>query len=110
MKIAKKPWGYENHFVFNKPCTVKIHCVKPSGALSLQKHKKRIEEWYFLTDGWVQLGNKKEKIKKGTFLKIRKGQVHRIFSKGKLVQVLEICYGRFDDKDIIRLEDKYGRD
>ena len=43
MKIVKKPWGAEKHFIFNKKCSVKILRVKPKGILSLQKHKKRKE-------------------------------------------------------------------
>jgi len=109
MKIAKKPWGDEKHFIFNKKCTVKILSVKPKGILSLQKHKKRNEFWYFLTEGYVQLGNKKKKIKKGKILTIKKNQAHRLFAKNKKVDVLEISYGSFDPKDIVRIEDVYGR-
>lgn len=109
VKIAKKPWGNEKHFIFNKKCTVKILTVKPNGILSLQKHKNRKESWYFLTEGWVQLGNKKKKIKKGQSINIRQGQAHRIFAKNKQVDVLEIAYGNFDKNDIVRLEDAYGR-
>jgi len=109
MKIVKKPWGNEKHFILNKKCTVKILTIKPKGILSLQKHKKRKELWYFLTQGYVQLGNKKKKIKKGKILTIKKNQPHRLISKNKEVKVLEISYGSFDPKDIVRIEDAYGR-
>lgn len=109
MKIVKKPWGDEKHFIFNKKCTVKILSVKPKGILSLQKHKKRKELWYFLTEGYVQLGDKKKKIKKGGIVQVKKNQAHRIFAKNKKVNVLEIAYGDFDLKDIVRIEDAYGR-
>lgn len=109
MKEVKKPWGREKHFVTNKRCTVKILKVKPRQKLSLQKHKKRTEEWYFLTDGYVQLGNQKKKVKKSTIIKIPKNKPHRLFAKNKPVQALEISYGKFEPKDEIRLEDKYGR-
>ena len=109
MKIVKKPWGHEEVFTFNEVSTVKILSVKPSSILSLQKHKKRKEMWYFLTDGWVQLGNKRKKIKKGEIVSIGKGQIHQLFSKDKPVQVMEISFGKFDWNDIIRLEDSYGR-
>lgn len=109
MKEVKKPWGWEKHFIENKKCTVKILEVKPNETLSLQKHKKRTEEWYFLTDGYVQLGNKKKKVKKATTIEILKNKPHRLFAKNKPVQALEISYGKFEQKDEIRLEDKYGR-
>ena len=109
MKIVKKPWGDEKVFTFNEISTVKLTNVKPNSVLSLQKHKKRSEMWIFLTDGFVQIGNKKKKVRKGEIIKIKKGQVHRLFSKNKPVQFLEISFGKFDWNDIIRLEDSYGR-
>ena len=109
MKEVRKPWGSFRQFVLNRKCTVKIHYVNPNGILSLQKHKKRDEEWYFLTEGYVQLGNKIRKVKKGSLIKIPKNTAHRLFAKKKQAVVLEIAFGTFDESDIIRLEDKYGR-
>lgn len=109
MKKVKRPWGSFKKFIENKKCTVKILIIKSKQMLSLQKHKKRNELWYFLTEGWIQLGTKKKKIKKGEIVNIKKMQAHRIFAKKKEVKVLEISSGKFDEKDEIRLEDKYGR-
>ncbi len=109
MKEVRKPWGREKHFVINKKCSVKILEVNPNQKLSLQKHKKRDEEWYFLTEGYIHLGNKKKKIKKGSLIKIPKNKLHRLFAKNEKVLVIEISIGAFNEKDIIRLEDKYGR-
>ena len=109
MREVKRPWGDFKQFALNEKCTVKILTVKPNQILSLQKHKNRVEQWYFLTEGWVQLGTKKKKIKKGEIVNVRKMQAHRIFAKKKKVEILEICYGYFDEKDEIRLEDVYGR-
>jgi mannose-6-phosphate isomerase len=109
MREVKRPWGDFKQFILNEKCTVKILTVKPNQILSLQKHKKRKEQWYFLTEGWVQLGTKKKKIKKGEIVTVGKMRAHRIFAKKKKVEVLEISYGTFDERDEIRLEDKYGR-
>lgn len=109
MKVVKRPWGDFKQFTLNEKSTVKILSVNPKQELSLQKHKSRQEMWYFLTSGWVQLGNIKKRIKKGEIVKVKKGQAHRIFAKDKKVDVLEICHGTFDEKDEIRLEDRYGR-
>ena len=109
MKRVVRPWGVFEQFVLNEKCTVKILKVRPFGELSLQKHKRRREMWYFLTDGWVQIGKAKKKVKKGEIVNIRKGVAHRVFSKGSKVEFLEICFGTFDEKDEVRLEDKYGR-
>lgn len=111
MKEVKRPWGNFKQFALNKKCTVKILEVKPKQKLSLQKHKKRIEEWHFLTDGYAKIGmTKPKKIKAGQTIKIPKQKPHRLLAKNKKVKVLEISYGEFDEKDEIRLEDKYGRE
>ncbi|MBM3234472.1 cupin domain-containing protein [Candidatus Pacearchaeota archaeon] len=109
MKEVKRPWGNFRQFALNKKCTVKIIEVNPMQELSLQVHKKRSEEWYFLTHGFIQMGNKIKSIAKGKIVKIGRGKAHRLFAKSKPVAVLEISYGNFDEKDEIRMEDKYGR-
>ncbi|MGC9309661.1 MAG: mannose-6-phosphate isomerase [Candidatus Nanoarchaeia archaeon] len=111
MKEVQKPWGKEKHFSKNEKSTVKILEVNPHQKLSLQKHKKRRELWYFLTNGYVQLSkNGKERhIRKNKIVNIPKGRAHRLLSKNKKVKVLEISYGKFEQNDEIRLEDKYGR-
>jgi len=109
MREVSKPWGNFKQFILNEKATVKILEVNPNGVLSLQKHKKRNEMWYFLTPGWVEIGSKIRQVKRGETIKIKKMQAHRLFAKKDRVQVLEISSGYFDEKDIIRLEDKYGR-
>ena len=109
MKEVKKPWGIFKQFILNEKCTVKILIVHPHQELSLQKHKKRKEMWFFLTSGYVQIGKKKIKVKKGELIKINKNVAHRLFAKRKSVEVLEISEGQFSETDVIRLEDKYGR-
>ncbi len=109
MKVVKRPWGLFKQFVLNQKCTVKILEVKPKQELSLQKHKKRSEMWYFLDNGIVQIGDKKKKIKQEELVKIPKGKKHRLIAGKKKLRVLEISLGKFDEKDEVRLEDKYGR-
>ncbi len=109
VKVVKRPWGVFKQFALNEKCTVKILEVKRNEELSLQKHKHRVEHWYFITPGYVQIGTKIRKIKEGELIKIGKGIAHRLISKEKEVKVLEISFGKFDEKDEIRLEDKYNR-
>jgi mannose-6-phosphate isomerase-like protein (cupin superfamily) len=109
MKEVEKPWGSFKQFIFNKKCTIKILIVHPHQELSLQKHKKRKETWFFLTPGYLQIGKKKTKVKKGKLIKVNINVAHRLFAKRKRVEVLEISEGQFSEKDVIRLEDKYGR-
>ena len=109
VKIVKRPWGSFKQFVLNKKCTVKIIEVKPNEELSLQKHKKRSEMWYFLTNGIVQLGKTKKMIKNGQIMNIGRKITHRLIAGNKKVRVLEISLGNFNENDEIRLEDKYKR-
>ncbi|MFA5060862.1 MAG: phosphomannose isomerase type II C-terminal cupin domain [Candidatus Pacearchaeota archaeon] len=109
MKVVKRPWGLFKQFVLNKKCTVKILELKTGEELSLQVHKKREENWYFLDDAIVQIRNKKRKVHEGDIIKIRKGTPHRIIAGNKKARILEISFGDFNEKDEMRLEDKYGR-
>ncbi len=109
MKIVKKPWGIFKQFILNQKCTVKIILVNPNQELSLQVHKKRKENWYFLTPAIVQLGNKKFKVKKSQLVVVKKNIPHRVIAGKNRVEFLEISEGKFNEKDEIRLEDKYGR-
>jgi mannose-6-phosphate isomerase-like protein (cupin superfamily) len=109
VKIVKRPWGLFKQFVLNKKCTVKIIEIKPRQELSLQKHKEREENWYFITSGKVQIGNKKKSVKEGDLIKIGKNIPHRIIAGWKKVKVLEVSFGNFKENDEIRLEDKYNR-
>jgi len=109
MKEVKRPWGDFKQFTLNEKSTVKIIEVNPDSILSLQKHNKRKEMWYFITEGYAQIGNKKIKVKKGGVVTINKNTLHRLYSKNKPVMILEVSFGTFDENDITRLEDKYGR-
>jgi mannose-6-phosphate isomerase-like protein (cupin superfamily) len=109
MKEVKRPWGLFKQFIFNQKCTVKILELKPKQELSLQVHKKRDEMWYFLDNAIVQLGKKRISVREGDLIKVKKKTPHRIIAKKGKARVLEISLGTFDEKDEIRLEDKYGR-
>jgi mannose-6-phosphate isomerase-like protein (cupin superfamily) len=109
VKSVKRPWGKFNQFVLNKKCTVKILEINPRQELSLQLHKEREEEWYFLTPGIVQIGKRKKKIQKGKTVRIGKNIPHRLIAGNKGVSVLEISFGNFREGDEIRLEDRYER-
>ena len=109
--IVKKPWGKFIQYTHNEKTTVKIIEVRPSGILSLQSHKKRKEFWAILEGNpVVTVGSMKMKLKKGDEVEIAKGKKHRIENHSKsLVRFLEISFGSFDENDIKRYEDKYGR-
>ncbi|MFH1256877.1 MAG: phosphomannose isomerase type II C-terminal cupin domain [Candidatus Diapherotrites archaeon] len=109
--FEKRPWGNFRRFTLNEKTTVKILTVKPKQILSLQSHKKRSEQWAALTEGiTVTVGSKKTLLKKLQSIFIPKGARHRIQNNSsKEAMVLEISFGKFEENDIKRFEDKYGR-
>jgi len=108
--ITSKPWGNFIQFCNNESCTVKIIHVNPNEQLSLQYHHDRDEFWRVLSGAaLVQIGEEMLKASEGDEFMIPRLAKHRIKTEDSTVRILEISFGRFDEKDIVRLEDKYGR-
>lgn len=104
-----RPWGNFKVFASNEKCTVKIIHVNANGKLSKQYHNKREELWVMLDDGLVvELDNKLIYPAKGDEILIPCNAVHRLSSE-KGGDVLEVSFGEFDEGDIVRVEDVYGR-
>jgi mannose-6-phosphate isomerase-like protein (cupin superfamily) len=107
---VERPWGNFRQFTHNEPSTVKIITVKPDESLSLQKHEKRTEFWHVISgSGIVEIEEVKKEAIAGDEYKIPLGSIHRLSAGSSGIQVLEIATGDFDEEDVIRLEDKYGR-
>ncbi len=108
--IEKRPWGKFEQFTHNEKSTVKIITINPKQKLSLQYHNKRKEFWRFLDNSAkVTIGKKTIKVKEGDEVIIPKRTLHSVEALNKPVRFLEIAFGNFDEDDIIRVEDKYGR-
>lgn len=108
--IVEKPWGKFEQFTHDEQTTVKIITVNPGGTLSLQTHKQRTEFWRVLSGHpMVTVGDTVTRANPGDEFEIKKTQPHRLGAVDDVVQVLEITHGQFDENDIIRLEDNYGR-
>ncbi|MEO9741382.1 MAG: CBS domain-containing protein [Ekhidna sp.] len=115
MKIPQKyteerPWGGFVQFCENKLCTVKLINVNPNEELSLQYHRSRNEFWRVVQGkGQVIIGRKKLEANPGDEFSVPAKTKHRIMTQEFPLQILEISYGIFDEKDIVRLIDKYHR-
>ncbi|MES2622873.1 MAG: phosphomannose isomerase type II C-terminal cupin domain [Patescibacteria group bacterium] len=105
-----RPWGNFRRFTLNSPSTVKIIEVLPGQSLSLQTHTARGEFWRILSGtGTVEIDEKPIRAKKGDEFFIETGMKHRAFTETDTLEILEIAVGEFDENDITRFEDKYGR-
>lgn len=105
-----RPWGKFEQFTKNENTTVKIITVNPGSPLSLQRHSKRSEFWRIIAgSGIVRVGEVDHEAKVGDEFMIETGQLHRVTGGPDGIQFLEIAYGEFDESDIERFEDQYGR-
>jgi mannose-1-phosphate guanylyltransferase/mannose-6-phosphate isomerase len=105
-----KPWGDFTQYTHNQISTVKILTVSPNQRLSLQSHKKRDELWIPITKGAiVQIDDKIIEPEIGDKLFIPKSAKHRLSSKDVEIKVLEISFGFFDEEDVTRYDDDFGR-
>ena len=108
--IMEKPWGRFIQYVLNEPVTVKILEVKAGEVLSYQYHNHRSELWVPLDDGaCVKIDGQIQRPKRMELVFIPQGAKHQLIGEDKSYRVLEISFGHFDENDITRLEDKYGR-
>lgn len=106
----ERPWGNFRQFTSGENVTVKIISIKPNSSLSLQYHNKREEFWHILSGHpIITIGEKKIDAKTGDEFMVEKMEKHQIEAMIEPVQFLEISYGDFDEEDITRLEDNYGR-
>jgi len=108
--VVERPWGQFRQFTKNENVTVKIHHITPHSSWSLQYHNHR-SELYFILEGTpvVTVGENKLAAKPGDEFLVHEKEKHRIEAGDTETVVLEICYGEFDENDIVRLEDTYGR-
>lgn len=106
----KRPWGGEEILTMNEKTTVKILTVNPGQRCSLQYHKHRKEFWEVIEgELTLEIGDKKIDAKVGDKFEVEPLTKHRLGGKDKQARILEISFGKFDEKDITRLEDDYGR-
>lgn len=110
---TSKPWGGFSQYILNTPCTVKILVCNPGQKLSLQRHGSRGELWVALDAGVIiELDGQIITPDKNAETWLPAGSVHRLSCDASTphpVRVLEISLGHFDEHDIERLEDVYGR-
>lgn len=105
-----RPWGNFERFTLNEKTTVKIITVNAGEYFSLQTHEHRDEFWHVIKgSGIIHIGDKEHQAHEGSSFFCPRGSEHRVTGGAEGTTFLEIAFGDFDEGDIKRLEDKYGR-
>lgn len=105
-----KPWGGYTRYTLNQPSTVKLLWLDSGKRFSLQTHKDR-DEWWIILKGNPTITLNDETFTAHTRDEIwsPRGTIHRMEATDGDVEFLEISFGRFDEDDITRLSDDFGR-
>jgi mannose-1-phosphate guanylyltransferase/mannose-6-phosphate isomerase len=109
--FVTRPWGSFKQYAHNQPCTVSLMTVQPGQRLSLQSHSGRAELWIVLDEGAVvQVDESARKCRAGEEIWIPARAKHRLACAGERpVRVLEVAFGDWQQADITRYEDDFGR-
>jgi mannose-6-phosphate isomerase len=111
---VEKPWGWELIWADADAYVGKILFIRAGHSLSLQFHREKDESWYVQSGrAELELGNvgdavlNKEVIATGASFRYRPGTVHRVTALEDTT-ILEVSTPHLDD--VVRLEDRYGRE
>ena len=109
-----KPWGVYMILLETPYTKVKKIVVNPNQKLSLQYHNHRSEVWTIVKgDGVFANGKHADYVVfVGDVIEIKQGDCHRITAGDEGVTFIEVQLspnGTFDEDDIVRIEDEYGR-
>jgi len=113
LRFEQRPWGSFETLHEEDGYKIKKIIVKPREQLSLQMHFNRSENWTVVRGvAEVTIGNSISKLKEGESCRIKKKQKHSLRNPGKSDLVLiEVQNGNYlGEDDIIRFNDKYGRE
>ncbi len=106
----ERPWGNFRQLTLNSLSTVKIHRIKPNQENSWQSHTKRSEFWHIVSgSGIVKIEDKEYKATPGDEFEAPVGTKHRWMAGPEGMVLIEVAIGDFDEEDITRYEDDYGR-
>jgi mannose-6-phosphate isomerase len=111
---VEKPWGYELIWAEADEYVGKVLFVKAGESLSLQFHRVKDESWLVQQGrAKLELGSAgdamlaQEVIGAGATFRFRPGTVHRLTALEDTT-IVEVSTNHLDD--VVRLEDRYGRE
>jgi len=111
---VEKPWGHELIWADTDRYVGKVLFVRAGQSLSLQFHREKDESWYVESGrAELELGDagqgalNREVIGAGAAFHYVPGTVHRVTALEDTT-ILEVSTPHLDD--VVRLEDRYGRE
>ncbi len=108
-----RPWGSYDSIDFGDRFQVKRLTIKPGAQLSLQLHHHRAEHWIVVAGtARITCGEKEFLLQENESTFIPLGVKHRIENPGKVpLHIIEVQSGSYlGEDDIVRFEDRYGRE
>jgi mannose-1-phosphate guanylyltransferase/mannose-6-phosphate isomerase len=108
-----RPWGSYDSIDVGERFQVKRLIVHPGGALSLQMHHHRAEHWVVVSGtASITRGDETFLLEENQSTYIPVGVRHRIENPGRIpLHIIEVQSGSyFGEDDIVRFEDRYGRE
>jgi len=112
LMITTRPWGNYEVMETRKEFQIKLISVNPGQRLSLQSHRYRSEHWIVIAGtAEVVCDENITILEVQDSIEIPLGSKHRVSNFGDdILQFIEIQLGSsFEEEDIVRYEDDYGR-
>ena len=112
-RVVPKPWGSERIFAANGRYAGKLISIRAGETLSYQYHLRK-EETIHVLSGTLGMETESDgarvllSLKPGETFHVSPGTRHRMFADAADVLVVEVSSPELDD--VIRLEDRYGRE
>jgi mannose-1-phosphate guanylyltransferase / mannose-6-phosphate isomerase len=107
-----RPWGHYDSVDAGERFQVKRIVVNPGARLSLQMHHHRAEHWIVVRGtALVTRGEERLILSENESAYIPLGTTHRLENPGKMpLEIIEVQSGSYlGEDDIVRFDDKYGR-
>jgi mannose-6-phosphate isomerase-like protein (cupin superfamily) len=110
--LTERPWGWFRTLAASDGFQVKEVFVRPGAKLSLQRHRRRAEQWIVASgEALVTLGRRELRLAPRGYVDVPAGEIHRLANPGpEPLRVIEVQLGAYlGEDDIERIADEYGR-
>jgi mannose-6-phosphate isomerase len=108
----RRPWGGFDVLADDATHKVKRLTVDPGQRLSYQRHAHRSEHWFVVHgEGTATVDGVALSVGPGVAVDVPRGAAHRIENTSTVPLVfVEVQHGTsFEEDDVVRLDDDYGR-